>query len=269
MTLQGALQSDWHSRPVSAQDKPKWAERVLVLPRHRVPGGTGFPRRPPGRRRGSDPPAQSLTRHGRYLERAVAEEDPSHKQLIPYVVVRDAERVFLMHRTDAGGDPRLHGKASIGVGGHLNPVDEGEDALMAGFLREWAEELEADWEPAFQLIGLLNDDSNPVGAVHLGVVFEVQADGRPSTCASMTSWSAASSVPMSWPQLAASRDLVAAGRGRLGSLRPGRPAGIRDRRPILRPMVRRVLAALSLALGIVAPGGSGRGRRRARWRGSS
>ncbi len=35
-------------------------------------------------------------------------------------------RVFLMHRTDAGGDPRLHGKASIGVGGHLNPVDEGE-----------------------------------------------------------------------------------------------------------------------------------------------
>ena len=89
--------------------------------------------------------------------------------------MRDADRVFLMHRTDAGGDARLHGKASIGVGGHLNPVDDGEDALMAGLRREWAEELEADWEPEFELIGLLNDDSNPVGAVHLGVVFSVDA----------------------------------------------------------------------------------------------
>jgi predicted NUDIX family phosphoesterase len=83
-----------------------------------------------------------------------------------------------MHRTDAGGDARLHGRASIGVGGHLNPVDEGEDALMAGLRREWAEELVADWEPDFRLVGLLNDDSNPVGSVHLGVVFEVEAGGR-------------------------------------------------------------------------------------------
>jgi predicted NUDIX family phosphoesterase len=65
------------------------------------------------------------------------------------------------------------------VGGHLNPVDDGDDALMAGLRREWAEELEADWEPKFRLIWLLNDDSNPVGAVHLGVVFIVEADGRP------------------------------------------------------------------------------------------
>jgi predicted NUDIX family phosphoesterase len=49
---------------------------------------------------------------------------------------------------------------------------------MTGLRREWSEELEADWEPDFQLIGLLNDDSNPVGAVHLGVVFSVEAAGR-------------------------------------------------------------------------------------------
>ncbi len=49
---------------------------------------------------------------------------------------------------------------------------------MSGLRREWAEELEADWEPEFELIGLLNDDSNPVGAVHLGVVFSVDARGR-------------------------------------------------------------------------------------------
>ncbi|MGQ0607617.1 MAG: NUDIX domain-containing protein, partial [Chloroflexota bacterium] len=121
----------------------------------------------------------AVAAHGRYLDRPAAEQDPTHKQLIPYVVVRDGERVFLMQRTDAGGDARLHGKASIGVGGHLNPVDEGADALMSGLRREWSEELEADWEPAFELIGLLNDESNPVGAVHLGVVFSVDAAGRP------------------------------------------------------------------------------------------
>jgi predicted NUDIX family phosphoesterase len=49
---------------------------------------------------------------------------------------------------------------------------------MAGLRREWTEELEADWEPEFRLVGLLNDDTNPVGAVHLGVVFEVEAAGR-------------------------------------------------------------------------------------------
>ncbi len=153
-------------------------ERVLVLPRSGVPGGCDFH----GIRKADAAALVTLraavATRGRYLDRATAEVDPNHKQLIPYVVVRDGARVFLMDRTDAGGDPRLHGKASIGVGGHLNPVDQGEDALMAGLRREWTEELEADWEPTFRLIGLLNDDSNPVGAVHLGVVFVVDAAGR-------------------------------------------------------------------------------------------
>ncbi len=152
-------------------------ELVLVLPRDAVPGGCDFHGVRP-----ADASFLALLRdavagHGTYLERAAAETDPSFKQLIPYVVVRDAGDVFLMHRTDAGGDPRLHGRASIGVGGHLNPVDEGEDPLLAGLRREWDEELDAPWEPDFRLIGLLNDDSNPVGSVHLGVVFSVEADG--------------------------------------------------------------------------------------------
>lgn len=156
-------------------------ERVLVLPRSAVPGGCDF-----GGLRPVPPAALADLRDavrdsGRYLDRPAAENDPTHKQLIPYVVVRDGERVFLMHRTDAGGDARLHGKASIGVGGHLNPVDEGEDPLLAGLRREWDEELETGWEPEFRLVGLLNDDSNAVGAVHLGVVFTVEAAGRPLT----------------------------------------------------------------------------------------
>ena len=154
-------------------------ERVLVLRRADVPGGCDFH----GIRMGDDATLRALREavagRGVYLDRPEAEQDPRHKQLIPYVVVRDGRRVFLMERTGAGGDARLHGKASIGVGGHLNPVDEGEDPLMAGLRREWAEELVADWEPEFELLGLLNDDDNPVGAVHLGVLFVVEADGRP------------------------------------------------------------------------------------------
>lgn len=155
------------------------AELVLVLPRESVPGGVGFH----GLRSAAAADLHELraavARDGRYLERPAAETDPRFKQLIPYVVVRDGEAVFLMERTDAGGDARLHGRASIGVGGHLNPVDAGEDALMAGLRREWNEELDAPWEPDFRLVGLLNDDTNPVGSVHLGVVFTVEAGGRP------------------------------------------------------------------------------------------
>jgi predicted NUDIX family phosphoesterase len=154
-------------------------EQVLVLPRERVPGGCAFA----GLRAATASDLRALQgtvrAHGVFVDRPVAEEDPSRKQLIPYVVVRDRGAVFLMERTSAGGDPRLHRKASIGVGGHLNPVDDGADPLMAGLLREWEEELETDWEPEFRLVGLLNDDSNPVGSVHLGVVFTVEAAARP------------------------------------------------------------------------------------------
>lgn len=152
------------------------SERVLVLPRTSVPGGCDFT----GLRPADDLAAlrEAVLVQGRYLERPIAEESSAFKQLIPYVIVRDGASVFLMERTDAGGDARLHGKASIGVGGHLNPVDHGADPLLAGLRREWTEELVAGWEPEFRLVGLLNDDSNPVGAVHVGVVFTVAADGR-------------------------------------------------------------------------------------------
>jgi predicted NUDIX family phosphoesterase len=153
-------------------------ERVLVLPRKLVPGGCDFTGVRPADGDALAGLRQAVAAHGNFLDRPFAEQNPALKQLIPYVVVRDADRIFLMERTDAGGDSRLHRKASIGVGGHLNPVDEGEDPLTDGLRREWSEELVADWEPEFRLVGLLNDDSNPVGSVHLGVVFEVEAAGR-------------------------------------------------------------------------------------------
>jgi predicted NUDIX family phosphoesterase len=114
--------------------------------------------------------------HGEYRPRVELEHDPAWKQVIPYLVLRDAERVFLMRRTRAGADVRLHDLASIGVGGHLNPGDGG---IAGGLAREWREEIEAAFEPPFRLVGLLNDDTTDVGRVHLGVVYEADARGRP------------------------------------------------------------------------------------------
>jgi predicted NUDIX family phosphoesterase len=116
-----------------------------------------------------------IAAHGEFRPRGEVETDPSWKQVIPYLVLRDRGSLFLMRRTRAGGDQRLHERYSIGIGGHVNPEDGG---VTGGMAREWTEELNADWTPDFELVGLLNDDSDPVGAVHLGVVFRAEARGR-------------------------------------------------------------------------------------------
>ena len=116
-----------------------------------------------------------VAREGRFLPRSVVEPDRSLKQVIPYLVLRDGPRYFLMRRTRAGGDARLHDLWTIGVGGHLNP---GDGDLAGGLLREWREELVAEFVPEFELIGLLNDDTTDVGSVHLGAVYAGNANGR-------------------------------------------------------------------------------------------
>ena len=148
-------------------------EQVLVVARDRCPDAASwFGLRTAGLGAFLDVVASE----GRYAPREAMETDPTHKQIIPYLVLRDGDRYFLMRRTRAGVDRRLHDRWSIGVGGHLNP---GDDGLLGGLRREWREELEADFEPDFEPIALLNDDTTDVGAVHLGVVFVAHAAGRP------------------------------------------------------------------------------------------
>ena len=148
-------------------------ERVFVVPRPVVPDAAAWYGL---RTDGLDAFVTAVERDGRYEPRAAMELDPSFKQIIPYLVLRDADRYFLMQRTDAGVDARLHGLYSIGVGGLLNAGDGG---LLGGLEREWHEELVADFLPEFHLVGLLNDDTTAVGAVHLGAVYVADVVGRP------------------------------------------------------------------------------------------
>jgi predicted NUDIX family phosphoesterase len=113
---------------------------------------------------------------GGFYPRPTAEADDSIKQLIPYLVLRDGHRIFLMKRTKAGGDARLHDHYTIGIGGHMNPGDEG---VLGCLEREWREEVVADFLPDFEFVGLLNDDDVEVGRHHLGVVYVAHALGRP------------------------------------------------------------------------------------------
>ena len=151
---------------------PDNGERVYVVARAAVMGAEGWH----GLWTTNLPEyVDTIRTTGRFEPRAAMERDPSFKQVIPYLVLRDGERYFLMRRTRAGGDARLHDRYSIGVGGHLNPGDGGLDR---GLEREWREELDADFVPRFRLLGLLNDDTTDVGRVHLGVVYAAEAEGR-------------------------------------------------------------------------------------------
>lgn len=148
-------------------------ELVYVVPRAAVMAGAAWHGL---RTSGVDELVEAIAGAGRFEPRPRMELDPSFKQVIPYLVLRDGPRYFLMRRTRAGGDERLHDRWSIGVGGHLNPGDGGLDG---GLRREWDEELEAGFVPRFRLAALLNDDTTDVGRVHLGVVYVADAGGRP------------------------------------------------------------------------------------------
>lgn len=107
-----------------------------------------------------------------YRPRAEVETDPSFKQIVPYVVLKCRDRVFHYTRGKAGGEARLRALRSIGVGGHIGEQDSNlfESPYRSGMLREVAEEVRLETTYQERCLGLINDDSTPVGQVHLGVV---------------------------------------------------------------------------------------------------
>jgi len=116
-----------------------------------------------------------------FLPRPSAEADPSHKQIIPYLVLRHGDRVLCYTRGKSGGEARLHAKMSVGIGGHMNDGDThathfDRAAYLRAVERELHEELEIPGPYRQRAVALINDDSNEVGRVHLGVVHLVEVD---------------------------------------------------------------------------------------------
>ncbi len=117
-----------------------------------------------------------------YRPRDKMEQDPSFKQLIPYVIFRHRDTagqisVFRYTRGTGQGEQRLHSKQSVGIGGHISSDDAVNDAPYSeGMQRELAEEVIIDTTYTDRCVGLINDDETEVGKVHLGVVhvFDVE-----------------------------------------------------------------------------------------------
>ena len=120
-----------------------------------------------------------------FRSRAIVEDDPGFKQIIPYVVVRHENRYLLARRTNRQTESRLHGKYSIGIGGHINDTEKfatDQNVIEAGLERELDEEIHLlGRRQSLNLVGIISDDSTPVGQVHLGLVFLLETDSAEFT----------------------------------------------------------------------------------------
>lgn len=120
-----------------------------------------------------------LSNHS-FRSRAIVEDDPSFKQIIPYVIVRFEDRYLLLERTSKQTEKRLHGKLSIGIGGHINDLETAgshQNILHAGLERELEEEIHVIGQrKSLELVGIISDDGTPVGQVHLGLIFILETD---------------------------------------------------------------------------------------------
>lgn len=124
-------------------------------------------------------PALLNREHLTFRSRREMETDPTWLQLIPYMVLQYEGNVFHYKRGSSGGEKRLHALKSIGIGGHINPVDdEACDPYRAGMMRELEEEVQNVGEFSDHILGLVHDPSTPVGQVHLGVVHVLKLESR-------------------------------------------------------------------------------------------
>ena len=118
-----------------------------------------------------------------FIHRELAEDDPTHKQIIPYAIFKHGDKFLKYLRGKKSGEQRLVSKSSIGIGGHINQDDFNsssleKDTYLTGIEREINEELIINCDYNNLPIALINDDSNDVGQVHLGVVhlFDLESD---------------------------------------------------------------------------------------------
>ncbi len=109
--------------------------------------------------------------HNEFHPRSIMEQDPSYKQIIPYLVFTHEGRYFIMERHAKASEQRLKSKLSLGIGGHIRKEDMEGASIFDWARREFHEEVSYSGDFTIKPLGILNDDSNDVGKVHIGFVF--------------------------------------------------------------------------------------------------
>jgi predicted NUDIX family phosphoesterase len=119
----------------------------------------------------------NIGEYAQVMRRGDAEESVNYKQPIPYAFIRRGNEIFVYKRLTGGGEKRLHEKLSLGVGGHMNKEEKAKDffeTLQINLERELGEELNINTDNLkLDAIGLINDDSNDVGKVHIGLLVAI------------------------------------------------------------------------------------------------
>lgn len=127
----------------------------------------------------SDMTLVEILKNGIFKSRDLIEMDERYKQIIPYAVIRCGELIYLFHRTTKQTEKRLHNLYSLGVGGHMNSWGKIIDIsyLKHELSRELREEVTLSTSceiKSLNLLGYINDDTNEVGKVHIGLLFEIK-----------------------------------------------------------------------------------------------
>jgi predicted NUDIX family phosphoesterase len=134
--------------------------------------------------RGNGEVLKMIVQNGQFLRRSELEEDPSYKQIIPYAIISHKDSFYLFRRTAGQTEKRLHNKFSLGVGGHMNQGDSvnlKEQFIIHELKRELSEEvklLNNCLIEDIEFIGFLNDDTIPVGRVHIGLLYNIHVSNK-------------------------------------------------------------------------------------------
>lgn len=117
---------------------------------------------------------EMINNHHYFADRGYAENCRDMVQIIPYVVIRNDDSIYLLQRLSKQTEKRLHGKLSIGIGGHINPESaECEDIIRHGLLKELHEEVCLKDIEKIKFVGIINDDATEVSMHHLGLLYEL------------------------------------------------------------------------------------------------
>lgn len=108
--------------------------------------------------------------------RSAMETDPAYKQIIPYLVFKHADTYFLMRRRSDASEARLRDKCTLGIGGHLREEDMQDVTIAQWAAREFHEEVAYAGKLTITPLGVINDDSDLVGQVHIGFVYLLEGD---------------------------------------------------------------------------------------------
>lgn len=119
-----------------------------------------------------------IEQHHEFQPRSIMEIDPNYKQIIPYLIFTHEGRYFLMQRHAKASEQRLKNKLTLGIGGHIRREDMCGPDVFAWALREFHEEVHYEAALRVEPVGIINDDTTPVGEVHLGMVMLLHGDSN-------------------------------------------------------------------------------------------